>query len=63
LITHPVLLVGGRFDGVAPPTNLEAIHQQLIQSEIQFYEEEHSCFDHNTLAFQDINLFIQSKLS
>ena len=62
LITHQVLLAGGRFDGVAPPKNLEAIHQQLIQSEIRFYEGGHDFYNHNPLAFQDINLFFQSKL-
>ena len=62
LITHPVFLAGGWFDGVAPPANLEAIHQQLIQSEIRFYEGGHDFYNHNPLAFQDINLFFQSKL-
>ncbi|MFT5894488.1 MAG: 3-oxoadipate enol-lactonase [bacterium] len=58
-LKHPVLIAGGRFDGVAPPANLEAIHQQLEHSEIHFYEGGHDFYNHDALAFQAMAEFLK----
>lgn len=57
-LTLPVLVAGGQFDGVAPPANLEAIHQQLKQSEIQFYQGGHDFYNHDPHAFQNMIRFL-----
>jgi 3-oxoadipate enol-lactonase len=58
LLTHPVLIAGGRFDGIAPPENLDAIHKQIKQSEMQLYEGGHDFYNHDALAFQNIAQFL-----
>lgn len=58
LLSHPVLIAGGHFDGVAPPANLEAIHQQLVQSEIRFYQGGHDFYNHDTQAYKDMTHFL-----
>jgi 3-oxoadipate enol-lactonase len=60
LITQPVLIAGGRFDGVAPPINSEAIHAQLGNSEIRFYEGGHEFYNSDPLAFQNMCSFIKA---
>ena len=40
-INAPVLLLGGKFDGVAPVENMQAIAEQIESSEIRFYEGGH----------------------
>lgn len=57
-LTLPVLIAGGQFDGVAPPANLDAIHQQLEQSEIQFYQGGHDFYNHAPDAFQNMIRFL-----
>ena len=37
----PVLLVGGRYDGIAPMTNMEALARQIPGSQLQFFEGGH----------------------
>jgi 3-oxoadipate enol-lactonase len=37
----PVLLVGGEYDGIAPPQNMQAIHAQIGGSELHFYNGGH----------------------
>ncbi|MDB4223337.1 alpha/beta hydrolase [Granulosicoccus sp.] len=59
LLTHPVLIAGGRFDGIAPPENLEAIHQKIPQSEMRLYDGGHDFYNHDALAFQHIVHFLK----
>ena len=37
-IDTPVLLTGGKYDGIAPVPNMEAMHQQIRESELRSYE-------------------------
>jgi 3-oxoadipate enol-lactonase len=58
----PVFIAGGAYDGVAPPANLEAISRQIDQSKIQFFQGGHDFYDHDPLAYQRIDEFLQGKL-
>jgi 3-oxoadipate enol-lactonase len=40
-IKVPVLLAGGEYDGVAPKSNMQALHEQIDASELQFFEGGH----------------------
>ncbi len=37
----PVLLAGGTYDGIAPVSNMEALHQQIAGSELKFFAGGH----------------------
>lgn len=49
----------GRFDGIAPPENLEATHQKIAQSEMRLYDGGHDFYNHDALAFQHIVHFLK----
>lgn len=40
-ITCPTLVAGGRYDGIAPPENSEAIAKRIAGAELRFYEGGH----------------------
>jgi 3-oxoadipate enol-lactonase len=46
-IDMPVLIVGGKYDGISPPKNLKAIHEMIPESKLEFFEGGHM------FAFQD----------
>jgi 3-oxoadipate enol-lactonase len=37
----PVLLVGGEFDGIAPPENMQSMHRQIAASQLRFFAGGH----------------------
>ena len=41
-LTMPVYICGGRYDGIAPPANLEALHAQIPGSQLEFFEGGHA---------------------
>ena len=61
-IKIPVLIAGGRYDGIAPPKNLKAINKQIAYSYLQFFEGGHDFYDHDPLAFQQIARFLQGDI-
>ncbi len=40
-INIPVLLAGGRYDGIAPPANMEALASRIAGAELQFFAGGH----------------------
>jgi pimeloyl-ACP methyl ester carboxylesterase len=40
----PVYICGGRYDGIAPPANLEALHKQIPGARLEFFEGGHLFF-------------------
>ena len=40
-LNMPVLLVGGEFDGIAPPANMQAMHAKIANSELKFFTGGH----------------------
>ena len=57
-ITCPTLVASGRYDGIAPPSNGEAIASQIPNSELRLYEGGHACFYQDRTAFPEIIEFL-----
>ncbi len=57
-ITCPTLVAGGRFDGIAPPSNSEAIASRVEGAELRFYEGGHAFLAQDPAAFPDILDFL-----
>ncbi len=57
-IKLPVLIAGGRYDGIAPQANLQAIHDQIVGSRLSFYEGGHDFYNTDPVAYTDISKFI-----
>ena len=54
-IDIPVFLLGGKYDGIAPVSNMKAMHQQIRQSRLEFYEGGHLFLVQDKRAFKDIS--------
>jgi 3-oxoadipate enol-lactonase len=57
-ITCPTLVAAGRYDGIAPPPNSEAIAQRIPNAELRFYEGGHAFFAQDPKAFPEIIDFL-----
>lgn len=54
----PVLVCGGRYDGIAPAANLQAIHRQLPYASMELFEGGHWFFLQDPRAFKRILKFL-----
>ena len=59
-VTCPTLVAGGRYDGIAPPANSEAIASQIHGAELRLYEGGHLFFLQDRAAFPDVLGFLAS---
>lgn len=57
-VTCPTLVAGGRYDGIAPPGNSEAIASQIPGAELRLYEGGHLFFLQDRAAFPDLTAFL-----
>jgi 3-oxoadipate enol-lactonase len=57
----PVLICGGRYDGVAPVANQEALHRQITTSRMALFEGGHLFFTQDPQAFEDITGFLKGE--
>lgn len=57
-IDCPTLIAAGRFDGIAPPANSEAIQQRVRGSELRLYDGGHLFLYQDPAAFADIDAFL-----
>jgi 3-oxoadipate enol-lactonase len=57
-ITCPTLVASGRYDGIAPPSNGEAIASQIAGSDFRVYEGGHAFFAQDPAAFPEILDFL-----
>jgi pimeloyl-ACP methyl ester carboxylesterase len=57
-ITCPTLVASGRYDGIAPASNGEAIASQIPAAELRVYEGGHAFFGQDPQAFPDILAFL-----
>lgn len=57
-LTMPVLVCGGRFDGIAPPDNLEALWRQIPGARFGLFEGGHLFYQQDPRAFQEIASFL-----
>lgn len=53
-ISVPVLLVGGRYDGIAPVANMEALSERITGSELRFFTGGHLFLVQDKSAYLDI---------
>jgi len=58
LVTSPTLVAGGRYDGVAPPANSQAIADRIPGAELRLYEGGHLFFVQDRAAYPDIIEFL-----
>jgi pimeloyl-ACP methyl ester carboxylesterase len=58
LVTAPTIVCGGRYDGLAPFANSEAIASRLVGSELHAYEGGHAFFVQDPRAFPDVLAFL-----
>jgi 3-oxoadipate enol-lactonase len=57
-ITCPTLVAGGRFDGIAPPSNSEAIASRVPNAQLRLYDGGHMFFVQDSHAFPEIFAFL-----
>ncbi len=59
----PVYICGGRYDGIATPANLEAMHQQIPGAKLELFEGGHLFYLQDVRAFERIGAFLKGKLN
>jgi pimeloyl-ACP methyl ester carboxylesterase len=57
-ITCPTLVAGGRYDGIAPPANSEAIASRIAGAELRLYEGGHAFFGQDPKAVPEVLDFL-----
>lgn len=60
-ISCPTLVAAGRYDGIAPPGNAEAIVSRIEGAELRLYEGGHAFFAQDTTAFPEILDFLADR--
>ncbi len=58
-ITGPTFVGCGRYDGIAPPANSEAIAGRIPHAELHVYEGGHLFFIQDPTAFPDVIGFLR----
>jgi pimeloyl-ACP methyl ester carboxylesterase len=58
-ISAPTLITAGRFDGIAPLANSQAIAERIPHSTLNTYEGGHPFFTQDRQAMRDIRTFLQ----
>jgi 3-oxoadipate enol-lactonase len=59
-VTAPTLVAAGRYDGIAPVSNSEAIAAQIPKSELRVYEGGHLFLLQDRTAWQEIVEYVRS---
>jgi 3-oxoadipate enol-lactonase len=57
-VTAPTFVAGGRYDGIAPPANSQAIAGQIPGAELRMYEGGHLFFVQDHTAMPDVVAFL-----
>lgn len=57
-IKAQTFICGGKFDGMAPPSNLEGLHEGIPNSTLQFYEGGHLFMIQDPQAIKDVLSFL-----
>ena len=61
-ITCPTLVASGRYDGIAPPANGEAIASRVPGADLRTYEGGHAFIAQDPAALTDITSFLAAPL-
>jgi 3-oxoadipate enol-lactonase len=59
-ITAPTLVAGGRFDGIAPPSNSEFIASHVAGAQLRLYEGGHAFFAQDPAAIREVIAFLRA---
>lgn len=57
-VTCPTLVAAGRYDGIAPPSNADAIASRLPDAELRLYEGGHAFFAQDRAALPEVLDFL-----
>lgn len=57
-IRSPTFICGGKYDGLAPPSNLEGLHAGISDSTLKFYEGGHLFIIQDKDAIVDVQAFL-----
>ena len=60
-ITCPTLVASGRYDGIAPPANGQAIADRIPGAELRLYEGGHAFFAQDPTALPDVLDFLDQR--
>jgi 3-oxoadipate enol-lactonase len=60
-IACPTLVAGGRYDGIAPPANSEAIAARVPGAELRFYEGGHAFMTQDRAALPEVMDFLAAR--
>ena len=60
-ISCPTLVAGGKYDGIAPPANSEAIASRVPNAELRLYEGGHAFFAQDARALPEILDFLDEE--
>ncbi len=60
-LSVPVLLAGGRYDGIAPVANMVALAGRIVGSELKFYAGGHLFLAQDKTAYSDIIQWVSDK--
>lgn len=60
-ITAQTFICGGKFDGIAPPSNLEFLKESIAGSTLSFYEGGHLFMIQDSQAIKDVIAFLLSE--
>jgi 3-oxoadipate enol-lactonase len=63
LVSVPTLIAGGRYDGIAPVANAEAIATRVSHAELRLYEGGHAFFAQDPKALPEILDFLADESS
>lgn len=58
----PVYICGGRYDGIAAPANLEALHKQIPGARLELFEGGHLFYIQDSRSFDRIGAFLRGEL-
>jgi 3-oxoadipate enol-lactonase len=61
-ISAPVLICGGKYDGIAPIANQEALLGQIPNAQLELFEGGHAFLNEDPRAYERVIAFLQGKL-
>jgi 3-oxoadipate enol-lactonase len=61
-VTAPVFICGGRYDGIAPIANQEALLGQIPNAQMELFEGGHAFLNEDPRAYERVIAFLQGKL-
>ena len=61
-IDAPVFICGGKYDGIAPVANQEALHRQIQGSRMELFEGGHGFLNEDPRAYERVIAFLKGEL-